>query len=211
MILVCASGPRAIEIVWNEDLWPLLTLKSRSPNMLQWRKSWVWSREKRATPMSHSRLHLNSQRRIYRPYLAHATMETLNCLIDLRDDSCELWVSSQLQTADRNSAASIVGLKPEQVKLNTTYLGCGFGRKANPHSDFVSEAARVAKAARQANVKRPIKVIWTREDDTMGGYYRPLWYDRIAAGLDKDGAPVACVIQSWGSRSSPGHRLKRIL
>ena len=125
------------------------------------------------------------------PYLAHATMETLNCLIDLRDDSCELWVSTQFQTVDRNSAASIVGLKPEQVKLNTTYLGCGFGRKANPHSDFVSEAAHVAKAARQVNVKRPIKVIWTREDDMMGGYYRPLWYDKIVAGLDKDGTPVA--------------------
>jgi isoquinoline 1-oxidoreductase beta subunit len=125
------------------------------------------------------------------PYLAHATMETLNCLIDLRDDSCELWVSSQFQTSDRNSTANIVGLKPEQVKFNTTYLGGGFGRKANPHSDFVSEAAHVAKAAREANVKQPIKVIWTREDDTMGGYYRPLWYDKIAAGLDKDGKPVA--------------------
>jgi isoquinoline 1-oxidoreductase beta subunit len=125
------------------------------------------------------------------PYLAHANMETLNCLIDLHDDSCELWVPSQFQTADRNSAARIVGLKPEQVKLDTTYLGCGFGRKANPHSDFVSEAAHVAKAARAADLRQPIKVIWTREDDTQGGYYRPLWYDRIAAGLDKDGSPVA--------------------
>lgn len=125
------------------------------------------------------------------PYLAHATMETLNCLIDLRDDSCELWVATQFQTADRNAAAKIVGLKPEQVKLNTTYLGGGFGRKANPHNDFVSEAAHVAKAAREAGLKKPIKVIWTREDDTQGGYYRPLWYDRIAAGLDKDGKPVA--------------------
>ncbi|MGO9379537.1 MAG: molybdopterin cofactor-binding domain-containing protein [Dissulfurispiraceae bacterium] len=125
------------------------------------------------------------------PYLAHATMETLNCLVDLRDESCELWVPTQFQTVDRNSAARIVGLKPEQVKLHTTYLGGGFGRKANPHSDFVSEAAHVAKAARAAHLKQPIKVIWTREDDTMGGYYRPIWYDKIAAGLDKNGLPSA--------------------
>lgn len=125
------------------------------------------------------------------PYLAHATMETLNCLVDYRGDSCEIWTGTQFQTADRNSAARILGLKPEQVKLHTTYLGGGFGRKANPQTDFVSEAAHVAKAARAVGVKQPIKVIWTREDDTGGGYYRPMWYDRIAAGLDKEGHPVA--------------------
>jgi isoquinoline 1-oxidoreductase beta subunit len=125
------------------------------------------------------------------PYLAHATMETLNCLVDYRGDSCEIWTGTQFQTADRNSAARILGLKPEQVKLHTTYLGGGFGRKANPQTDFVSEAAYVAKAARAAGVKQPVKVIWTRQDDTAGGYYRPMWYDHIAAGLDKEGNPVA--------------------
>jgi isoquinoline 1-oxidoreductase beta subunit len=87
---------------------------------------------------------------------------------------------------DRNSAASVVGLKPEQVKIHTTFLGDGFGRRANPHSDFVTEAARVAKA-----VKKPVKVIWTREDDMKGGYYRPMWYDQIAAGLDEKGNLIA--------------------
>jgi isoquinoline 1-oxidoreductase beta subunit len=118
-------------------------------------------------------------------------METLNCLVDYRGDSCEIWTGTQFQTADRNSAARILSLKPEQVKLHTTYLGGGFGRKANPQTDFVSEAAHVAKAARAAGVKQPIKVIWTREDDTAGGYYRPMWFDRISAGLDKEGIPVA--------------------
>ncbi len=125
------------------------------------------------------------------PYLAHATMETLNCLVDCRDETCEIWTGTQFQTADRNSAAQILGIKPEKVKLHTTYLGGGFGRRANPHTDFVSEAATVAKAARDAGVKNPVKVIWTREDDIRGGYYRPMWYDRISAGLDKDGEPVA--------------------
>jgi isoquinoline 1-oxidoreductase beta subunit len=120
------------------------------------------------------------------PYLAHATMEPLNCLVDLRKDSCEIWTGTQFQTVDRNTAASIAGLKPEQVKIHTMLLGGGFGRRANPRSDFVSEAVHIAKA-----VKKPVKVIWTREDDMRGGYYRPMWYDRISAGLDGKGIPVA--------------------
>ncbi len=120
------------------------------------------------------------------PYLAHACMEPLNCLVDLRSDSCEIWTGTQFQTIERNTAASVVGLKPEQVKIHTTFLGGGFGRRANPHSDFVAEAANVAKA-----VKKPVKVIWTREDDMKGGYYRPMWYDRIAAGIDEKGNLIA--------------------
>jgi isoquinoline 1-oxidoreductase beta subunit len=120
------------------------------------------------------------------PYLAHAPMEPLNCVVDLRDQSCEIWTGTQAQTMDRRSAAAILGLKPDQVKINTMYLGGGFGRRGSKNSDFVSEAAHVAKALR-----KPVKVIWTREDDIRGGYYRPLWYDRIEAGLDASGYPVA--------------------
>ncbi|MBI5572096.1 MAG: molybdopterin-dependent oxidoreductase [Desulfomonile tiedjei] len=120
------------------------------------------------------------------PYLAHADMEPLNCVVDLRSDGCEIWTGTQFQMMDRNVAAEIVGLKPEQVKVHTTFLGGGFGRRGNPHSDFVVEAAHVAKA-----VKKPVKVMWTREDDMTGGWYRPLWYDRIDAGLDLTGNPIA--------------------
>lgn len=120
------------------------------------------------------------------PYLAHATMETLNCLVVPNADGCEIWTGTQFQTVDRNAAAQVLGLKPEKVKIRTTFLGGGFGRRANPHSDFVVEAAQVAKV-----VKKPVKVLWTREDDIHGGYYRPFWYDRLAAGLDRDGEPVA--------------------
>ncbi len=116
------------------------------------------------------------------PYLAHATMEPLNCLVDLRAESCEIWTGTQLQTLDREAAARAAGLNPDQVKIHTTLLGGGFGRRGNPHSDFVTEAVQVAKAAGQ-----PVKVIWTREDDMKGGWYRPMWYDRINAGLDSDG------------------------
>ncbi len=120
------------------------------------------------------------------PYLAHATMEPLNCSVDLKADSCDIWTGTQFQTIDRNAAAALAGLKPEQVRIHTTFLGGGFGRRANPHSDFVVLAVEVAKA-----FKKPVKVVWTREDDMKGGYYRPMWYDRLAAGLDGNGKLVA--------------------
>src|SRR3989454_11815296 len=120
------------------------------------------------------------------PYLAHATMEPLKCVVDLRADHREIWTGSQFQTVDRASAAATAGLKPEQVEIHTTLLGGGFGRRANPASDFVVEAVQVAKAA-----KVPVKVIWTREDDTRGGWYRPMWYDRFVGGVDAGGNPVA--------------------
>src|SRR6267378_594278 len=120
------------------------------------------------------------------PYLAHAMMEPLNCVVDLRADSCEIWTGTQFETVDRANAAKTAGLPPEKVKINTTLLGGGFGRRANPASDFIVEAVHVATAA-----KAPVKVVWTREDDLKGGWYRPMWHDRFAAGLDAQGHPVA--------------------
>ena len=120
------------------------------------------------------------------PYLAHCMMEPLNTVVDLHEDRCEIWSGTQFQTGDRAAAAKVAGLKPEQVKIHTTLLGGGFGRRANPASDFVTEATEVAKAA-----KVPVKVVWTREDDIRGGWYRPMWYDHFAAGLDASGNPVA--------------------
>lgn len=120
------------------------------------------------------------------PYLAHAMMEPLNCVVDLRADSCEIWTGTQFETVDRANAAKTAGLPPEKVQIHTTLLGGGFGRRANPASDFVIEAVEVAKVA-----KAPVKVVWTREDDTQGGWYRPMWHDRFAAGVDASGNPVA--------------------
>jgi len=120
------------------------------------------------------------------PYLAHAPMEPLNCTVDLKSDSCEIWTGTQFQTVDRAAAARILGLKPEQIKLHTTFLGGGFGRRANPVSDFVREGVQVAKA-----LKGPVKVMWTREDDIQGGYYRPAALSVLAAGLDQEGKPLA--------------------
>lgn len=119
------------------------------------------------------------------PYLAHAPMEPLNCVADVKADSCEIWVGTQFQTVDLMTAAHITGLKPNQVKLHTTLLGGGFGRRAVLDAHFVSEAVQVSKA-----MKAPVKVIWTREDDIRGGYYRPKAHHKISAGLDASGKPL---------------------
>jgi len=120
------------------------------------------------------------------PYLAHAPLEPLNCFVDLRSDSCLIRTGSQFQTVDRNAAARVAGLKPEQVTLETTFLGGGFGRRACPGSDFVIEAVQVARA-----VGKPVKVIRSREDDLRAGYYRPMWHSRVTACLDDKGLPLA--------------------
>lgn len=120
------------------------------------------------------------------PFLAHATMEPLNCFVHLKKESCLIRTGSQFQTVDRAAAARVAGLQPEQVTLETTFLGGGFGRRACPASDFIVEAVQVAKA-----VGQPVKVIRTREDDMRAGFYRPMWYDRVAACLDNKGMPLA--------------------
>lgn len=120
------------------------------------------------------------------PYLAHAPMEPLNCTVKLSDDKCEIWTGTQFQTIDQKVSAQITGLKPEQIEIHTMFLGGGFGRRATPVSDFVSEAVYVAKAAGM-----PVKTVWTREDDVQGGYYRSAFLHRARIGLGEDGLPVA--------------------
>jgi isoquinoline 1-oxidoreductase beta subunit len=125
------------------------------------------------------------------PYLAHAPMEPLNCVVDLTADSCTVWAGTQFQTADHAAAARTSGLKPEQVKVNTMMAGGGFGRRAVPSSDYVIEAVNVAKAYRAAGKSGPVKVMWSREDDIKGGYYRPSHVHRADIGLDAKGKILA--------------------
>ncbi|WP_347912222.1 xanthine dehydrogenase family protein molybdopterin-binding subunit [Pseudomonas grandcourensis] len=120
------------------------------------------------------------------PYLAHAPMEPLNCTVSITQDKCEIWTGTQFQTLDQMVAGKITGLKPEQVVIHTEFLGGGFGRRANPTSDFVSEAVYVAKAA-----GAPVKTVWAREDDIRGGYYRSAFLHHARIGLGADGLPLA--------------------
>ncbi len=126
------------------------------------------------------------------PYLAHATMEPMNCVVRLDSRSCEIWNGEQIQTPDQIAVAAVLGLKPEQVKINMLYAGGSFGRRANPNADYLIEAALIAKAI---NGKAPVKLVWTREDDTQSGYYRPMYYHTLKAGLDANGKLI-----SWQHR-----------
>ena len=120
------------------------------------------------------------------PYLAHAPMEPLNCTVKIDGDKCEIWTGTQFQTGDRMAAAKVLGVPPDNVTIHTPFLGGGFGRRANPASDFVVDSVSVAKAAGV-----PVKVVWTREDDTRSGYYRPSYVHRVSVGVDAQGRPVA--------------------
>ena len=120
------------------------------------------------------------------PYLAHATMEPMNCTADVRPGRCEIWAPTQSPSGAQAAGMRITGLPAEQVLVHTTFLGGGFGRRSE--SDFVADAVHTSKA-----VGRPVKVVWTREDDMRGGYYRPMAYNEFVGGIDGAGWPVAWV------------------
>ena len=118
------------------------------------------------------------------PFLAHATMEPMNCTAEVRADGCDVWVPTQGQTASHQAAIAASGLPADKVKIHTTYLGGGFGRRGE--ADFVTEAVETSKA-----VGKPVKVVWSREDDMQHDYYRPVTYVRMWGALDPAGKPVA--------------------
>jgi isoquinoline 1-oxidoreductase beta subunit len=120
------------------------------------------------------------------PFLAHACMEPLNCTVHDQGAGAEIWTGTQSQTVDRNNAAAVLSYEPDAVTVHTMFLGGGFGRRAAAYSDFVVEAAYVAKGE-----GFPIKTTWTREDDMRGGQYRPMTVHRSELAMDKDGRPLA--------------------
>src|SRR3989442_11393183 len=111
-------------------------------------------------------------------------MELMNCTAHVRADACDVWAPTQNQTRAQEVAAEAAGLPKEKVRIHTTLLGGGFGRRLE--SDFVAEAVRISKAA-----SARVKVIWSREDDTKQGFYRPATHTRLAAALDAQNKPIA--------------------
>ena len=118
------------------------------------------------------------------PFLAHAAMEPINCTVHVRPDRCEVWTGSQVLTRAQATAAKVTGLPLDKVIVHNHYLGGGFGRRLE--HDYVTQAVRIAK-----QVDGPVKVIWTREEDIRHDVYRPYYYDRVAAGVDARGQPIA--------------------
>jgi isoquinoline 1-oxidoreductase beta subunit len=131
------------------------------------------------------------------PFLAHATMEPMNCTVHVRQDSCEVWVGTQAIARVQAAAAKTVGLPLDQVMVHNHLIGGGFGRRLE--ADYVVRAVQIAQ-----HVDGPVKVVWTREEDIQHDMYRPYWLDRISAGLDENGMPVA-----WSNRFAGSSVLAR--
>ena len=118
------------------------------------------------------------------PFLAHATMEPINCTVQVTADGCDIWVGTQVPTFVRDVAIKLTGLPAEKIRVHNFLLGGGFGRRLEV--DGVAQAIRIA-----LQVKAPVKMLWTREEDIQHDMYRPYYYDQISAALDSDGRPVA--------------------
>ena len=135
------------------------------------------------------------------PFLAHACMEPMNCTADVRADGCDVWVPTQAQTRTQQTAMAVTGLPRERVRVHTTFLGGGFGRRSE--QDFVHEAVSLSK-----RLGRPVKLMWTREDDIRHDFYRPAAFNRFTGGVDESGMPVfwdhAIAGPSIMARVSPG-------
>jgi isoquinoline 1-oxidoreductase subunit beta len=142
------------------------------------------------------------------PYLAHAAMEPMDCAMQVNEQGCEMWHGEQMQTLTQLNISKVLDLKLGQIKINTLYAGGSFGRRGNPQSDFQSETAHIIKAMAK---RAPIKLIWTREDDMQAGFYRPLNYHTLEAGLDEEGNIIAWHHRIVGQSILAGTMLNSVL
>jgi CO/xanthine dehydrogenase Mo-binding subunit len=126
------------------------------------------------------------------PFLAHAAMEPMNCTVHVREDGCDIWVGIQVVSRAQATAAEVTGLPPEKVQVHNHLIGGGFGRRLDV--DGITQAVAIAK-----QVDGPVKIVWSREEDIQHDVYRPYYYDRLAAGLDAQGMPVAWSHRVTGS------------
>ena len=175
------KGAQALEIVWDEG--KLATLNSA--DIMRKYADLAKQPGKVARNQGNADTALASspkkfERVFEAPFLAHATMEPMNCTADVKAGSCDVYVPTQGQTASHNEAIAASGLAADKVKIHTTYLGGGFGRRGE--ADFVTEAVETSKA-----VGAPVKVVWSREDDMQHDFYRPISYARMQGAVDAAG------------------------
>ncbi len=180
-----SKGAQALDVKWNEG--PLANLSS-AEIMKKYaalaEQPGKFARNDGDAPAAIKNNSRSFERVFEVPFLAHACMEPMNCTADVRSDRCDVWVPTQGQTASHQAAVAASGLPPKAVNIYTTYLGGGFGRRGE--ADFVSDAVETSKA-----VGKPVKVIWTREDDIQHDFYRPITYVRMWGALDASGKPAA--------------------
>src|SRR5262252_9484938 len=178
-----SKGAQALEVKWNEG--PLAGLSSTE--IMKRYASLAQQEGKIARNDGDAPAALKSNARSFErvfelPFLAHACMEPMNCTADVRADRCDVWVPTQGQTASHEAAVAASGLPGKSVNIYTTYLGGGFGRRGE--ADFVSDAVETSKA-----VGKPVKVIWSREDDIQHDFYRPVTYVRMWGAVEASGKP----------------------
>jgi isoquinoline 1-oxidoreductase beta subunit len=180
-----SKGAQALDVKWNEGT--LATLNSADimkKYVALAEQPGKFARNDGDAPAALKNNTKSFERVFELPFLAHATMEPMNCTADVRADRCDVWVPTQGQTASHEAAIAASGLPGTAVNIHTTYLGGGFGRRGE--ADFVTDAVETSKA-----VGKPVKVVWTRENDMQHDYYRPVTYLRMWGALDAAGNPVA--------------------
>ena len=178
-----SKGVQALDITWNEGALAKLT----SADILKKQTELAQQPGKVARNDGNAEAALKSgqgfERTFEAPFLAHATMEPMNCTADVRADRCDVYVPTQGQTPSHQAAVAASGLPADKVKVYVTYMGGGFGRRGE--GDFVADAVETSKA-----VGKPVKVVWSREDDMQHDYYRPVSYARMWGAVDSAGKPT---------------------
>ncbi len=181
------KGREALELKWNLSSDPMTTTETQSQRFSQFF-------ETPGTPVIKHPETLPNLKKAAKtieaefefPWLAHASMEPLNCTVDFDGKKAKIWSAFQMPTSDRAAAAKALALAPEKIEMITTFAGGSFGRRASKTSEFVVNACLIAKSLR-----KPVKLVYSREDDMHGGFYRPYTKHRVKIALDAKAAPIA--------------------
>lgn len=179
------KGREALEVTWDDKGFGALSSAEITERCKKVAGKGAVARTEGDAPKALARAKQRLEAVYEVPYLAHAPMEPLGCTALITADRCEVWASTQSPGRARTLAAEISGLPEDKVTLHTTLLGGGFGRRSQ--ADFIADALHIARAMPGT----PIKVVWTREDDIRGGYYRPMAYNELRGALDAGGWPIA--------------------
>jgi len=178
-----SKGAQALEVTWEEGQLAKLT----SADILKKQVDLAQQPGKVARNDGNAEAALKTdngfERTFEAPFLAHACMEPMNCTASVRTDGCDVYVPTQGQTASHQAAVTASGLPADKVKIHVTYMGGGFGRRGE--GDFVTDAVETSKA-----IGKPVKVVWSREDDMQHDYYRPVSYARMWGAVDASGKPT---------------------
>jgi len=178
-------GVQALDIKWNEGAGANLSMKQIVDDLANAaQRNGAVARKEGDVGNAFSNAKTRVDAVYQQPFLAHATMEPINCTVHVRPDACDVWIGSQVPTRVRDAAMKETGLPADKIVVHNHLIGGGFGRRLE--FDMVTQAVKIAK-----QVSTPVKVLWTREEDIQHDMYRPYYYDKISAGLDANGKPLA--------------------